>query len=218
MLFDADIFGAPVKPQSKASTRDDLLDVAEKHFAAYGYEGTSLRGIIKEANANVAAIAYHFGDKQDLFVAVVERFAAPVVDEQLKRLDAELKNKSVKLADVLRAFYEPPIRIVKKRGKNGDTLAQFLGRAQTEPDPVYTLVDENFAVCRNRFIEAFRRLLPARSDADYEWQFEFMLSLIVCFLTRQKLIRKRYEDRQEWDADEAVLRLIAFAEAGIRKL
>lgn len=205
-----------MKSSSKASTRDNILDVAERHFASFGYAGTSLRGIIKDANVNVAAVAYHFGDKEDLFVAVVERFASPVVEEQLKRLEDERAKRSVKLRDILRAFYEPPIRIVHKRGKSGETLAQFLGRAQTEPDPAYSLMEKNFSVCRNKFIDAFRELMPSLSDADYEWHFEFMLSLIVCFLTREKLIRARYEDTNDWDVDEAVARLIAFCEAGMK--
>lgn len=204
-----------MKTQSKASTREHILNVAERHFANFGYAGTSLRGIIKDADVNVAAIAYHFGDKEDLFVAVVERFAAPVVEEQLKRLDEVMVRKRVKLVDVIQAFYEPPIRMVKKRGKSGEVLAQFLGRAQMEPEPVYTLVDKNFAACRNRFIGAFRRVNPTLEDADYEWRFEFMLSLIVCFLTRQKLIRERYGDASEFNVDEALMRLTDFAQSGL---
>lgn len=206
---------ADLKSQSKASTRDNILDVAERHFATFGYAGTSLRGVIKDAGVNVAAVAYHFGDKEDLFVAVVERFAAPVVEEQLKRLDEVLAKKKVKLGDIVRAFYEPPIRIVKKRGTSGEVLAQFLGRAQMEPEPVYSLVDKNFASCRNRFIDAFRRANPTLKEADYQWRFEFMLSLIVCFLTRQKLIRGRYGDSSEFDVDEALMRLTSFAELGL---
>ncbi len=204
-----------MKTQSKASTREHILNVAERHFANFGYVGTSLRGIIKDADVNVAAIAYHFGDKEDLFVAVVERFAAPVVEEQLKRLDEVLARKRIKLVDVIQAFYEPPIRMVKKRGKSGEVLAQFLGRAQMEPEPVYTLVDKNFAACRNRFIDAFRRVNPTLEEADHEWRFEFMLSLIVCFLTRQKLIRERYADASEFNVDEALMRLTDFALSGL---
>lgn len=205
-----------MKLAPKANTKDHLLDIAERHFALFGFAGTSLRGIIKEAKVNVAAVAYHFGSKDDLFSAVIERFALPVVEQQLQQLSTERKKNKPSLRGVLLAFYGPPIRLVKSLGAKGDMLALFLGRAQTEPDPIYTLIDKHYSYCRNQFIDAFRDLLPGRTDAEYQWQFEFMLSMIVCFLTRQKPIRKRYEDSDEWDIDETIDRLIRFCEAGMK--
>lgn len=99
-----------MKTLNKASTKDHILDIAERHFAVYGFAGTSLRGIIKEAKINVAAIAYHFGDKESLFTAVIERFALPVVQQQLECLDAEMAMARPKLTNVLLAFYKPPDR------------------------------------------------------------------------------------------------------------
>src|ERR1041384_949535 len=48
------------------TTRSAILDVAEHHFAYYGYEATSLRAIMKDAGVNIAAINYHFGAKEEL--------------------------------------------------------------------------------------------------------------------------------------------------------
>ncbi|MBX9691488.1 MAG: hypothetical protein K2Z81_03825, partial [Cyanobacteria bacterium] len=100
----------------------------------------------------------------------------------------------------------------------GETLSMFLGRCQTEPEPIFSLVDKNFSYCREQFIDAFRQLLPSLSEADYHWGFEFMLGLIACFLTRQKSIRARYAERDDWDADEIISRLTRFGEAGLLSL
>lgn len=196
------------------NTKTQLLDIAEKHFALYGFAGTSLRGIIKDAKTNVASVAYHFGTKEELFAAVIERFAAPVVSEQLERLTTELQSKNLNLQNVLLAFYDPHVRLVHKMGKKGDSLSLFLGRTQTEPEPIYSMVDKHYSHCRDRFINAFKKVLPGLSEEDYQWRFEFMLSLIVCFLTRQKQIRARYDKKSDWDADEAIARMIAFCQAG----
>jgi len=195
-------------------TRDQLLDIAERHFAIYGFAGASLRGIIKDAGANVASIAYHFGTKEDLFEAVLERFAKPIVSQQLERLETELKAKNLKLKNVLLAFYEPPMKMAHSMGKKGEILSLFLGRSQTEPEPVFSDVDKHYADCRNQFIKAFERAVPGLTAEEYHWRFEFMLSLIVCFLTRQKQIRSRYESRSDWDADQAIERMISFCESG----
>src|SRR5688572_9121803 len=199
----------------RTDTKDHILDVAERHFAQYGFAGTSLRGIIAEAEVNVAAVAYHFGGKEELFGAVMQRFAAPVVQSQLERLRAVLTKRDAALADVLRSFYEPPIALIKKLGKRGESLSLFLGRAHTETEPVYSLVDAHYAACREEFIDAFRKLKPGLSEADYQWCFEFMISLIVCFLTRQKVIRQRYSGTSDWKPDLVIVRLVNFCEAGI---
>ena len=204
-----------MKTRKPVDTKQQILDVAERHFAIYGFAGTSLRGIIKDAKVNIAAVAYHFGNKEDLFSAVIERFAAPVVSEQL-RLLKEIKGKG-ELSSILTAFYEPPLRLIKARGKSGKTLALFLGRMQTEPDPIFSLIDNHFADCRNQFIEAFRRCMPTATEADLQWHFEFMLSLIVCFLTREFQIQKRYASPQDWTPEEAIRRMISFCQSGMSK-
>jgi hypothetical protein len=150
-----------------------------------------------------------------LYEAVMQRFAVPVVTEQLRRLRAVLAQPKFLLHDVLLCFYEPPINLVHKLGAKGEVLSLFLGRAQTEPEPVYSLIDRHYAGCRNEFIRAFKQVIPGLSEADYQWRFEFMLSLIVAFLTRQKMIRARYSQAKSWKPREVLDRLTAFCEQGM---
>ncbi|MBY0358842.1 MAG: TetR/AcrR family transcriptional regulator [Candidatus Obscuribacterales bacterium] len=205
-----------MKLAEKKDTKTHILDVAERHFAIYGFAGTTLRGIIKEADVNVAAVAYHFGSKEDLYSAVIERFAKPVVEEQLSRLRKEIVKRNVKLTNILTAFYEPPIALIKSMGKRGATLSLFLGRCQTEQEPIYSMIDKHFAPCRDQFLLAMRQVLPGLSKKDYHWNFEFMLSLIVCFLTRQQVISKRYTANENWQVDDVVSRLVGFCTAGMQ--
>jgi len=48
-------------------TRDRLLKVAQRLFAARGFKDVTVREICHEARANVAAVNYHFGDKLGLY-------------------------------------------------------------------------------------------------------------------------------------------------------
>ncbi len=203
-----------MKTRNQIDTKQQILDVAERHFANYGFAGTSLRAIIKDAGVNVASVAYHYGNKEQLFIAVVQRFAAPVVAEQLAALS--LLGREADLKAVLEAFYLAPLKTVKSKSKSGQTLALFLGRMQTEPDPIFSEVDRHFAGCRNLFIDAIRRCLPSATEADLQWNFEFMLSLIVSFLSRQSEIRKRYADPSDWTPEEAAERMIRFCLNGMQ--
>lgn len=60
-------------PAGGADTRERILDAASALFASGGFDGTSTRTVATAAGVNVATLAWHFGDKQGLYEAVVAR-------------------------------------------------------------------------------------------------------------------------------------------------
>ena len=57
---------------AEPDTRQRLLDVAQSAFADRGFEGAGVRDICAAAGANIAAINYHFGGKEELYIAAVK--------------------------------------------------------------------------------------------------------------------------------------------------
>ena len=54
------------------TTRQKILDIAAELFAKNGYDSTSIRDISSEANVNLASINYHFKNKQNLYLNVLD--------------------------------------------------------------------------------------------------------------------------------------------------
>lgn len=55
-----------------SGTREAISAAARRQFAEFGYPGTTLRGIAREAGVDTRLVTHYFGSKQELFIAVVE--------------------------------------------------------------------------------------------------------------------------------------------------
>jgi len=59
-----------VKTMDYNEKQVQIIDTAERLFAAKGFEGTSVRDIAQEAGINIAMISYYFGSKEKLIEAI----------------------------------------------------------------------------------------------------------------------------------------------------
>ncbi len=50
-----------------SDTREKILEAACRLFAERGYRGTTVASICRQAQANIAAVNYHFGGKESLY-------------------------------------------------------------------------------------------------------------------------------------------------------
>lgn len=71
--------GKPVAEESP-STRELILDAAEKLFATRGLDGVAVRDLARELGLTAPSLYNHFPSKQALYDAVLERGLRPILD------------------------------------------------------------------------------------------------------------------------------------------
>jgi AcrR family transcriptional regulator len=77
----------PAVADEHARTRQQLLEAAGEVFAERGFRNTTVREICQRAGANIAAVNYHFGDKEKLY-AEVFRYSQQKAQERYPLLPA----------------------------------------------------------------------------------------------------------------------------------
>lgn len=113
--------GEKARGVSRASeaTRAALIKAAVSVFSEHGFEGGSVRLITQRAEANQAAVNYHFGGKEGLYRAVLEAAADALEKESF--LDAEELDR-LPSEDALRLYLRQFLSPLVKR----DRVSQYL--------------------------------------------------------------------------------------------
>jgi AcrR family transcriptional regulator len=87
------------------ATRAELLAAARRLFTQRGFDGTSVRAITREADANLGAVTYHFGSKRGLYAAVLEQGLRPIA-ERVRAAAGSSGTALERMLRVVEAYFE----------------------------------------------------------------------------------------------------------------
>ena len=121
-----------------AHTRDAILDAALRAFAARGFAATSLRDVAAAAGATHGLIRHHFGAKDAVWRAAVDRGVARFADAVAPYEVPAAVAAGVPAADTP----DTPDAVVAHAARG---LGEFLGVAARHPEVVRLLVHEGEA-------------------------------------------------------------------------
>jgi len=154
-------FLSPKRADGEESRRRIVL-AGLNLFAEFGYIKTSTRQIAKEANVNISAIAYYFGDKAGLYRAVfTESLGSPIDD--IKRFDGEHLTLAQALNGLFSGFIEP-----LKQGDLARLAVRLHMREMVEPTGLWAEeIDNSIAPYHEVLISVLQKHLKiTRADDD----------------------------------------------------
>ncbi|MEU4603887.1 TetR family transcriptional regulator [Kribbella sp. NPDC023972] len=201
------------------STRERLLNVAEQRFGEGGYEGTSLRAITVAAAANIAAVNYHFGSKEALLRAAVARAMGPVNIERRRRLDQLEAKGQPTPEELIRAFIEPGLDLVLRRGERGAVVARFIGRIAFDPSQrIRDLYAAESDPIEARYLAALQAALPHAAPESVAFGYVNMLGLLALHQSQALSRAPGVEDAEDPGklAENLIAFLVAAFDRGLR--
>jgi AcrR family transcriptional regulator len=144
-------------------TRTRLMDAALDQLAQRGEDGVTLRALTDAAQANVAAVSYHFGSLQSLCDAAVEHALELYLDAQQEAVSAVSPGST--LEEVAAAFAAPMINAMAKGGRELDVM-RIVARAGIDPPPGWGRFDARFVQIRTDVARLLKPRLPDTTDRE----------------------------------------------------
>ena len=206
---------------TELSRKARILDAAERAFADLGFEGASLRIIVRQARVNLATVYYYFGSKEGLMTAVVARRFDPLRIEHLellRRFDAEAGGGPLPVEKIVEAMVLPPLQLAAEAGGQTPVAMRLIGRIVTEPNPqTQDRLRSLYADVREAFRLAFRRRLPHLPEADLCWRIQFVWGALAFILCNPRKVERESNGACHFrDARAVVAQLITCFGPGIQ--
>jgi AcrR family transcriptional regulator len=133
------------------------MEAALDLVAVRGEESVTLRALTEVAEANVAAVSYHFGSLKSLFEAAIEQALESYLEDQQAALSA-LGPEST-LEELAAAFARPMI-IALTQGGRERAVIRIVARAGIDPPEGWDRFDARFDQIRAYALQVLKANLP----------------------------------------------------------
>jgi AcrR family transcriptional regulator len=156
-----------------------ILIAAESLFAEQGLTGVSLRQITSKAGANLAAVNYHFYDKESLCREIITRRIRPINATRLEALgqaEARQPDTLAPLEEIMETMARPLFICGSDPAGYNPASRRLLGRIFIEPLPFASeILAAEMQPAMTRFGQAIRRHVPSLSPQDFVWRYSFIV-------------------------------------------
>jgi AcrR family transcriptional regulator len=208
------------KPEKE--TRARLLEAAERLLAEKGFDAVTIRDVTEAAAANVAAVNYHFRNRESLVDEVIVSYVRPINEERLARLESLEKGRGGKplaLEEILEAWIRPFATQVRRSELSERIFGHLMARIFGTPGhAVPKEVEQDVERCIARFSKAFQKALPNVEAEELVWRMRFVMGGLLHLLGGNDEEFHRLSGGQAGrpTLEQTLSRFLRFASAGLR--
>jgi len=154
-------------PRRGEPARRALIEAGIELFGRRGLEGTTTRAIAHASGQNIAAIAYYFGSKDGLYLAVAQHLLVTIFGrllpliEHTEALLADARATAPALLQALRELCGGLLLMLTREETR--TISRIISREQTDPTAAFELFYERAIVRAHRCLAG---LLDRYAGAD----------------------------------------------------
>ena len=195
--------------------KERLLDSAEKLFSQNGFESTTVRQIVKDADCNIAAVNYHFGGKDNLYVKVFHRRMDYMREKRVRAIGEFMEKPSPALEELLRVFADAFIEPLVE-GHKGRFFINLMLREMINPRLGFeTFYREVIGPVTTALQKAFIDICPGLdSDRAIKCVRSFVAQLLQ--LLHHDKNSADFTDEKAADISKGIEHVVEFTMAGIR--
>lgn len=205
--------------QIDSLTIEKILTTAEEHFAVHGYFATSMRQLTREAEVNVAAVHYHFGSKDSLFLAVLKRRIAPFVTMVLDNMQQKSEQKkSVQAEDLVQAFVDVCLFYAREYEREAVLVTRLVSRLMLDEYKTFReQLAQEYVDVIEKTLHWFEQALPHLDKETVRWRMHIALSTLFNSFAGNDVLKALA--RREWvnakNPEQVARFVVPFVVAGL---
>lgn len=213
----------PLADENRISTKNRILDAAERLFVKYGFKGVSMRQLTRESKVNLAAVHYHFGGMESVLRVLFEKHTITLNQERHELLDnclAEETDPMTSVQRLIEAYIRPALRYTASEKPPKSMFARLQAQLSVDPSPeVRRVIDRGYDEIGTRFARMLRRYCTHLSDNEFLLRLNCLYG--VMFYTQadtgrtNKIATLMGLEFDTTNRDQAIKLLAGFLSAGL---
>ncbi len=199
-------------------THERILEAAQKLFAEQGLDATSVRDITAAADCNVAAVNYHFGGKENLYLESFRAMLGPLRDQRLAMIGKLTEREPAPtLEEFLSTFAEGFLEPLVDESK-GRRFMVFVAREILDPRlPTSVFLDEFIRPLIARAGAALDRVgVPISPEASLLCVFSLIGQLLHAVKAHHLASHADVPEAVPFELGSFIKHFVRFSAAGIR--